>query len=258
MKTSMRKVVLVSTLLTLPAALAVAQATNAAAKITGAAGLNNIPPALPPPAPPAPPAPPTVQVNAAAQGATAAGTAVRPPAVNPAVNAAANSAAGTHAAAGVTPTTGVNANATTNASATGQTRGLSTAVMASHNATVAVDPAITITEIQGATFSTRKELATGIDSRINASMKAVNELQQRAEAAGDKSRQEFAKALVEVRAREKALRSSLKAATMAKGESTWGEVQSALAKDYSAYAEAVASAETAANSSTSVSGAPQP
>lgn len=242
MKNSMRNVMLVSAIVALPS-LGLAQVANAAGTVTGAAHMNSLPP------PPPPPPPPAVQAGAAAQSATAAGAAVRPPVVSP---AAASSTAGTQAAAGASPASSVNVNATTHASATGQAKGLSTATTVGHNLDVTVNTASTVSEIQHAAFSAHKELAADIEARVDASTKVMTDLREKAEAAGDKSRQEFAKALVEVRAREKALRTSLKATTKAAGESTWGEVQSALAKDYGAYAEAVAKAEAAAQGSASV------
>jgi hypothetical protein len=52
-----------------------------------------------------------------------------------------------------------------------------------------------------------------------------------------------------VRKSEKQVRADLRAATKAAGESTWGSVQSELAKSYGDYAKAVAEAEVAAQSS---------
>lgn len=249
-KYSTHNLMLVAALVALPS-LALAQVANATGAVTGAvnaaAQVNRLPVTPPPP-------PPAISASAAAQGATAAAATVRAPVINP---AAASSAAGTQIAAGASTTSGLNANATTHASVTGQTHGLSQAATVGHNASVAVNPAGTISEIKGSAFNTRKELAAEIEGRVDASMKAMAALQAKAEAAGDKSRREFAKALVEVRAREKALRASLKATTQAAGESTWGEVQSALAKNYGDYAQAVASAEAAAQGSASVSEAPK-
>lgn len=249
-KYSTHNLMLVAALVALPS-LALAQAANATGAVTGAvnaaAQVNKLPVTPPPP-------PPSVSAGAAAQGATAAAANVRAPMVNP---AAASSAAGTHIGAGTSTTRGLNANATTHASVTGQTQGLSQAATVGHNASVTVNPAATVGEIKGAAFNARKELAAEIEGRVDASMKSMAALQAKAEAAGDKSRQEFAKALVEVRAREKALRTSLKATIKAEGESIWGEVQSTLAKNYGDYAQAVASAETAAQGTATVSEAPK-
>ena len=170
--------------------------------------------------------------------------------VNP---AAAHSAASAHAAAGSSPVTGANVNATTHASATGQARGLSTATTVGQNASVTLNAASTVSEIHGAAFATRKELAANIEARLDASQKNVGTLRAKADAGGDRSRREFGRALNEIREREKALRTSLKTTT----KSTWGEVQSTLAKDYNAYAAAVASAEAAAQGSASTE-APKP
>jgi hypothetical protein len=71
------------------------------------------------------------------------------------------------------------------------------------------------------------------------------------------ARNAFAKALVEVRKQEKELRASLRAAVKASGAAAWGETQSALAHGYGAYAEAVAHAEAAAQSSADVSATPK-
>jgi len=235
MKNSMRNVMLVSALVALPS-LALAQA-GAAGAVTGAAHVN--PPALPPP---------TVQVGGAINGAAAGATSVRPPMSSP---ANVNSSAAAQAVGGASASpSGVTGNATTNSSTAGQISG--PAVVSGtlgQNTSITFNSASTINDIQTASFATRQQLASSLESRVAATQGRLDMLRARADAAGDSSRAAFGRAMNEVRAREKALRESLKATVRSTGESTWGSVQSTLASDYSAYAQAVASAEAAAQGS---------
>lgn len=222
MKNNITTNVMIVSVLTALASVASGQAVNAA----GAAR------AVVPP--PAPVFRPMMNVSAAA-----ARTPVLPP-----VAAAAQS----HGQAGIgaPASPGLNPNATAHASVEGQANGLAVAAVASDRTGTTLRMDDTVKAIHEATFATRDGVTADVQARLDASAKLVAELRLRAEAAGDKSRAAFAKALVEVRKQEKELRASLRAATKAEGESTWGEVQSELAKSYGAYAEAVAHAEVAA------------
>ena len=225
---------------------AVNGAVNAAAN-AGAAHAHSLP-ALPPPPPP-----PAAQASAAAQGAAHMGGTVAaavpnaprvPPASSQAVtHASTNSAVSAGIPSSSVPNVNAKAGGSANASATGQTRGLAIGQTVSQEATVALDTAAMVRTIREAAFAARDTVTAEVGAKLDASTKAVARLQVHVQETGKKSREEFTKALVEVRAHEKALRTSLKATTKAAGESTWGEVQSALAKEYGAYAEAVAKAE---------------
>jgi hypothetical protein len=188
--------------------------------------------------------PPTVSAGAAAQGAAA--TVVHAPVIPPAT---ASSATAANSAVSGSVTTGVNASATTNASAAGQVHGLTVASAASQQASVTVNTADTVALIRQTAFTARDTVTAEVQARIDASAKVMAELEAKAARGGEKSRAAMAKALVEVRAREKALRVSLRDATRVAKESSWGEVQSALAKNYGDYAKAVAEAAVAADAS---------
>jgi hypothetical protein len=219
-------------------------ATNAA--VQGATSIAT----PPPPAPPPPPPPPAVSAGAVASGAAqgAAGAVVRPPLAPPSAAQAQSSGTANSAVSGST-TTGVNANATTNASATGQARGLTVATEASRQVSVTANPAETVARIQQSTFANRDLVMAELQGRLDTSAQVITALEIKADRTGDQSRAAFAKALVEVRAREKDMRTSLRDAAKATKESSWGEIQSALAKDYGAYAKAMAEAEAAAGAS---------
>jgi hypothetical protein len=171
------------------------------------------------------------------------------PAITPAVGASAGGSMSAHASPEATEAKGsggLNANATTHASAEGQANGLAVAAVASDRTRDTVRMDETVDAIHAAKFTDRDQVTTDIKARLDESDKLVADLRLRAAAAGDKSQAAFAKALVEVREQEKQVRISLKAATKAKDEATWGSVQSDLAKSYGAYAHALAEAEVAA------------
>lgn len=177
---------------------------------------------------PIPPTPPPAIPAATAQGAASASTALRLPA---------------------TPPAGATAAAAAQTSAGGQAAGISLAQGASHEAALAVKPVDTLRAIQSTAFAARATLSAEVEARLEAGNQAIARFQARAEQAGERARDDFGRAMREVRAREKELRASLKAAVQATKESTWGEVQATLARDYSAYAEAVAHAEASAGGS---------
>ncbi|HTL67730.1 MAG TPA: hypothetical protein VL200_08730 [Lacunisphaera sp.] len=229
-----------STLRTIPCLLALVTAAYAGpvAGVTGAAAGHA---ALPPPALPhvpstPPPPPPSVSASAAAQGAAAAAGA-----------AGAASHAGQVA---VHPDAdGVNANATMHASAAGEANGLSVATVVSGGAAADLDVPQVVRTIHEASFTARDTVAGEVQTRIDAGERHLADLEARADKNGSKARSDFATARREARAKQKAVRADLKAATKADGEVNWGSVQSDLAKDYRAYADAVVKAEAAANTS---------
>lgn len=228
-----------STLRTLPCLLALVSAAYAG-PVAGIAGAAAGHAALPLPAAqhvPAmpPPPPPSVSASAAAQGAAAAAGA-----------AGAASHAGQVA---VHPgTTGVNANAATHASASGQAHGLAVATVVSGGAAADLDVSSVVKTIHDASFATRDTVAGEVQTRIDAGERHLADLEARADMAGSKAKSDFASARREARAKQKAVRADLKAAAKASGDN-WGRIQSDLAKDYGAYADAVVQAEAAVNAS---------
>jgi len=240
MKNTIRSIVLVSSLSAL-ASFATAQVLNSAASAAGAVRA----PAITPPPPPPPPPAPAAAANIAAQGAAASATAVKRPLLTPVSANAAGAAQGSAAAssAGIP-----NINAQTRASAQGQASGVAFSHGTANQASVSLDASGTEKTIRGAAFAMRESVNAEVQARLEASATAVAELRARADAAGEKSRAAFAKALTEVRQRERELRANLKASVQATKESSWGEVQSALAQSYGAYAQAVVQAEAAVQS----------
>jgi hypothetical protein len=183
--------------------------------------------------------PPAAAVNGSANAAASSNAVARP------------AAASTVQAGSAVPTPvirGLNANATTHASAEGQANGPAVAEVASNKdqdpATVSM--AETVKSIREADFSQRESVTADVQARLDASTRLVGELQAKAETTGERVRRAFGTALTDVRKQEKQLRASLKAGAKATNGSAWGEAQSALARDYEAYAHAVAQAEAAA------------
>lgn len=226
---SLMMLVLASAVVPLVQAQAVKGVMNAATQVQA--------PATPVPPPPPPP-PPAASAAAAAQGAAAA-TVRAPMGSAGAANAAANTAASGSVSRGV------NANATTHASAQGQAHGLAVAHDASQKVSVTANPADEVAHIKETTFAQRDKLTADIESRLDASANIAADVEAKASQAEEKSRAMYAKLLVDIRAREKALRTSLREANKTTREKAWGEIQSELAKNYGAYAEVVARAEAA-------------
>lgn len=124
-------------------------------------------------------------------------------------------------------------------------------IAAAQGINATVNTAATTTQIQQATFESRKQLSADIEARIEMSEKALANLMTRANAASDRARDDLARAMRNVHAKEKELRASLRIAVKSAKESTWGEVQAKLAQDYSAYADAVVAASAAVDGSAS-------
>lgn len=236
MKNQITAHALILTGLTVLASVATAQPANAAAAARAAVPV--IPPA------------PAISASAASSAAAAARAPVLPPTASTTA-----ATAGVNAGTRVSP--GLNTQATTHASAQGQANGLAVAAVASDNTRATLRMDETVKTIHAAAFAEREKLTAEVQARLDASAELVTELRTRAEAGGERSRAAFAKALVEVRRSEKQVRADLKAATKAAGESTWGSVQSELAKSYGAYAHAVAEAEVAAQGTAGVTPPPK-
>lgn len=223
-------------------------ASAAALAATGSAQLvhsaTNAATSVRPVVPPMPP-PPTATVNAsaAAQNAANAAANVRAPVLPPTASATAATATTSAVGASVSTANRPAVVGSANASAAGQLHGAAGLdVAATHGINATVNTAATTTQIEQATFESRKQLSADIEAKIEASEKALADLKTRADAAGDHARDDLARAMRDVRAKEKELRASLRSSVKSAKESTWGEVQSQLAKDYSAYAQAVIAA----------------
>ena len=206
------------------------------------------------PALPTPPPPPAVTATSAAQSAATSAATVRAP-IAPAVNTSV--ATGAQNSVNASVARDIQVNAATQGSSAVQVQDLALTHGAAHEAALHLSAADTVQSIRNASIETRKELAAEIQARLDASSQALNQLKARADRAGERTRAEFGRAMKQVRSAEKELRSSLKATVKATKESTWGAVQSELAKDYSAYAEAVAAAEAAVSGGIAVSEAPK-
>lgn len=233
------------------ASVASAQHAGAGAAVRAVPAVPAIPaaPATPAvPAVPAVPPTPTVSAGATAGSNAAAAGAVRAPVIPP--GSASAQGHGRVGAGASASSSGLNVNASDHASAQGQANGLSVATVASDRTRASLRMDETVHAIRGASFATRDQVTAEVQARLDDSEKVVTELRVKADAAGDKSRAAFARALANVRKQERQVRADLRAATKAAGESTWGSVQSELAKSYGAYAKAVAEAEVAAQGST--------
>lgn len=197
-----------------------------------------------------------MNASAAAHSAATTAATVRAPVVPPSQAATATAGSvGASVSASHRPAVVGSANA----SATGQLHGAAGLnVAATHGINATINTAETTAAIQQTTFGTRNQLSAELQAQIDASAKALLDAKARADAAGDQTRAEFARAMREVRAAEKEFRSALKTAVKTTKESTWGSVQSELAKDYSAYATAVLAAEAAANGQASAGETPAP
>lgn len=110
-----------------------------------------------------------------------------------------------------------------------------------------LDAGPTVRVIESRSIAAREELATEIDQRIDASSHAVASLKRQARSLDDEAQTEFDAAMKDVALREKQLKRSAKHVRKATSEN-WEEARSAVAADYSAYAQAVMRAEAAAGS----------
>jgi hypothetical protein len=183
-------------------------------------------------APPTPPSPPSVSAGARSDAA---------------MNAASRPTGATHAdgassAAVRTDRSGVNSSADIHASATGQERGLAVANTVSGGAAASLNVPDVVHQIHDTSFAGREAVTKDVDAKIDATSHTLSDLRHSARELKGDARDRFNAAYDDVRAKEKALKSSLKEARKAT-EANWAEAQAKLASDYDAYAQAVASAE---------------
>lgn len=99
--------------------------------------------------------------------------------------------------------------------------------------------------IQAATFASRETTVADIDARLTASEKSLAALRSSSSEMSASGKTQFKTADDVVKEREKALRSSIRAARNA-SETEWDSARSKLAADYEAYASALASVDAAA------------
>jgi len=203
---------------TLSYAVPAAASAAAAAKITL--------PALPPPPPP-----PTASVSGAVSGSV-------------------------QATGGAATSAGVNASATAHATTMAGTNPATASTALSDHDSVSVNPTEVVNAINSTSFAARAKVTDGVQARLEASDHEIDELRAKAEARGEKAREAFAKELVQLREQEKAVRLSLKASLKAWDETAWGESQSALARNYGAYARAMIHARAVAQGAATVSSQP--
>jgi hypothetical protein len=156
----------------------------------------------------------------------------------------ANSAAQVRGNATVSPRK-VDVDANVRASERGRAKGAAFNGALAGNAAVTLSAAGTLATIEQSTVANRDAVAADVQAQLETSRGAMKTLKARADEAGGQTRAEFAKAAQEVRAAEKELRASLKELVKANGDN-WGQVQSAVARDFTTYAEAMAEAEAAA------------
>lgn len=237
-------------------------AVNAAGQAAGAARLTPTPvmpsvrpaPITPAPVSPRQPVAATASgaVNAAARagvraGATATGATnvhARGPEVRTGAGIGGKAGVDAARAGGVVD---LNTKADANASVRGHERGLTVATVAAGGAAASVDADATVKSIEATAHGARGTLSAELQAKIEATAKAMADLRAEARALRGEARSNFDAAYAELRAKEKALRASLKDYVRESKEATWGEVQSRLAADYRAYAQAAARAESAAN-----------
>jgi hypothetical protein len=106
-------------------------------------------------------------------------------------------------------------------------------------AAVALDATRIEPTIRSATFENRDEVISDLDSRVRSSRTAMAEFRRTESEMSTEGRAQFQSAADDVRAKEKALEKSLKAARHASA-AEWDTARAQLAADYDAYAAALA------------------
>jgi hypothetical protein len=132
-----------------------------------------------------------------------------------------------------------NAGAEVNGNAAAQGHDLNAGSNGAVDVTTALNPSDTVRDINATAFDARKSLTDEVSDRIDTGRKTISSLRSISKSLDADARAKFDAALDEARARETALKHSLKAARKATTD-TWSSAQAALASDYQAYATAVA------------------
>ena len=250
MKTKITTHLLVVSAMTALASVAAGQAVRAGAVAQGVLpppAATPAVPATPAPAVPAVPAvPPTPTVSAGVAAGATSGVAgsVNTPVARPDLGASADATSRAGANVSVSPGR-ADVRTDNRSSANPRLTGIDHAVAVTGETSASLRATDTLQQIQATGHATRDQVTSTVQERIAATNGTLGELRARAEAAGEKSKAAFARALTEVRQREQAVRANLREAAKASGEN-WGKIQSELAQSYGAYAEAVAQAEVAA------------
>jgi hypothetical protein len=123
--------------------------------------------------------------------------------------------------------------------------GLSADELAKAGASGSLDSAATVRGIRETALWDRDRAVEILDTRVDASRRALDRLQDSADRLGADARRRFDAAIADSRAAENALRRNLRGAGAATVD-TWDYTRDEIAKDYDAYAAAVARAEIAA------------
>jgi hypothetical protein len=236
---------------------AMALATVAGAQTVLPPSSPNLPPSTPPvpgnpnPAVPSMPIqpvnqPPTVSAGTAAGASSGVAGSVTPPTARPDVGASTETDVTGDTRAGAMAPKRVDASTNNQVTLDNRINGLGAGTVVTGESSASLRTDETVRSIQSTRFATRDQVVTEVEARLSATSGLLLELRNRADVAGDTAKAAFARSLAEVRQREENLRASLRAATKATSESSWGAAQSQLAQDYGAYARAVAEAEVAA------------
>jgi hypothetical protein len=145
-----------------------------------------------------------------------------------------------------TPSGATSADSTVNGNASMRARGASSSAPVAGGISTALASGAASQNIHSVTHSNRDQVLTELDSRLDASEQAVGELRRNSRNLSSDARRQFDAAYDDVRAKEQALKASIRNARQATSDS-WTQAQSQLSSDYDAYVQALAHAETAAS-----------
>jgi hypothetical protein len=135
-------------------------------------------------------------------------------------------------------------NADDHASVMAEARGRAVAKYMASGASGSLSKAETVHAIQAQAMDSREELLADLHARTDASAKAMADVRKSGAKLEGEERANFNAASAEVKATERALKKSMKAAEKADA-SAWTDARAKLATDYEAHASAVAKAEAA-------------
>jgi hypothetical protein len=244
------RIVLVATLAALAAPAAWSQvggAVNSTVNAGAGAAQRVVTPPTPLPAVNPPPAPPAAAVNSGVQAGASAQSAANA-ASRPAAGAV-SGATGVQAATNVHGErplrSGAEVGAGADVSAAARTNSVATQAQTSLHGSL--NTAETAQQLRATAMEHRDSVLNAVESRIDAGADASARLQRSAKRIEGSARTEYDASVKELRAREKALQSSLRAARKA-GADNWEQARTQLAADYEAYSQAMTQLETSAGS----------
>lgn len=116
--------------------------------------------------------------------------------------------------------------------------------LAALGATGALDNTVTLQRLQQSNLNNRTAVLDDLSNRVTASGQAVRQLEQDAVHLGTPARQEFNTAIDDLRAKERALNSSLATARQSENDA-WTSARSKLESDFDAYSRAAMRVESA-------------